>query len=839
MAVIQNRTLKYVFIISLVAAVLFPLLVITYISPTFSSMLMKNIEDDALRSGTYLADIAMDFDKDLSRKIISDDFMVLMEKMTNDMNLMKVKLFSPSGEVIYSSVIKDIGTVNDRAYFHDVIAKGKIYSKMVKKESLSLEGQIMPRDVAEIYVPVMKNKIFAGAVELYYDITEKNRELDRIVVISSLLPLVLMLVFLISIVTVLVRADREDQQIPEEVSIKKRSPYVSMGMIGLSIFCAEFIIMLSFTFLPEMPNSFIEAALDSVLLVLLISPTIYFFVLQPLVKNLKEQSIFSRKLEDKEARLSSVVETAHDAIVSIDSKGNVIDWNNAAETIFAWKRADIMGKPVSMIMPDNYRDAHMSGLERHCSDGSEHVMGQTVELEGLTRDGETFPLELSLSKWVQGDQKYFTAIIRDISDRKALEESLENERKQLEYLTLELEENNSGIERNREALQVALDEISRLILKTTKEIGHDVNFANPNLKKCYELKSCTKTECAAYGKGPTRCWQTAGTFCGGNVQGAFAQKYGDCSECDVFKEATSDPIYQIGEQFNNMMHVLEQKNQELEESNTELVSSHATILQQEKMASIGQLAAGVAHEINNPMGFISSNLSSLSKYMAKITQFINTQTEITASHNLPEAADEINAIRKKLKVDYIIDDVGQLIEESLDGADRVKKIVQNLKSFSRIDEADFKDADINECIESTLNIVWNEIKYKATVEKEYGELPPTKCYPQQLNQVFMNILVNAAHAIEKQGEIKIKTWNGDGSVHVSIADTGSGIPQEKLNRIFEPFYTTKDVGKGTGLGLSISYDIVKKHKGEITVDSKPGEGTTFTITIPVADDEDS
>jgi len=145
-------------------------------------------------------------------------------------------------------------------------------------------------------------------------------------------------------------------------------------------------------------------------------------------------------------------------------------------------------------------------------------------------------------------------------------------------------------------------------------------------------------------------------------------------------------------------------------------------------------------------------------------------------------------------------------------------------------------ADINECIESTLNIVWNELKYKAKVYKEYGELPMTKCFPQQLNQVFMNLLVNAAQAIEKQGEIRIRTWNGDGNIYVSISDTGSGIPEDKINRIFEPFFTTKPVGKGTGLGLSITYDIVKKHNGDIKVESEVGRGTTFTITIPVVED---
>ncbi|MCM2357224.1 MAG: ATP-binding protein [Geobacteraceae bacterium] len=265
----------------------------------------------------------------------------------------------------------------------------------------------------------------------------------------------------------------------------------------------------------------------------------------------------------------------------------------------------------------------------------------------------------------------------------------------------------------------------------------------------------------------------------------------------------------------------------------ELQETHAQMLQKEKMASIGQLAAGVAHEINNPIGFISSNLNTLGKYVERLAEFIDVQAGALAALDAPEAGAELGEIRRKLKLDYILGDVRELIAESLNGADRVRKIVRDLKSFSRADEGECREADINECLESTLNIVWNELKYKATLRRDYGEIPRTRCYPQQLEQVFMNLLVNAAHAIEKQGEVAVTTRYEGGSIHVSIADTGGGIPAERLGRIFEPFFTTKEVGEGTGLGLSISFDIVKKHNGEITVQSKVGEGTVFTVRIPV------
>jgi two-component system NtrC family sensor kinase len=248
------------------------------------------------------------------------------------------------------------------------------------------------------------------------------------------------------------------------------------------------------------------------------------------------------------------------------------------------------------------------------------------------------------------------------------------------------------------------------------------------------------------------------------------------------------------------------------------------------MASIGQLAAGVAHEINNPMGFISSNLGSLEKYQRRIQEYLEASAEFLAA----EGGDSLTALRKSLKLDYILEDIPGLITESREGAQRVQAIVANLKSFSRVDQDKYKKANLNECLESTLNIVWNELKYKTTVSKEYGDLPETYCSPQALNQVFMNLLINAAQAIDQQGEIRIKTWSENGQyIFISISDSGQGIAPEILTKIFDPFFTTKEVGKGTGLGLSICYDIVKQHEGEICVKSKVGKGTTFNIVLPV------
>lgn len=275
---------------------------------------------------------------------------------------------------------------------------------------------------------------------------------------------------------------------------------------------------------------------------------------------------------------------------------------------------------------------------------------------------------------------------------------------------------------------------------------------------------------------------------------------------------------------------------ELEEN---LKNSQAQLLQSEKMASVGQLAAGVAHEINNPTGFVSSNLKSLSDYHDDIGSLIELYRELIASLNgdlpagIKDLLGKIKSFEEEADIDFILDDIHDLIDESKEGTERIKNIVLDLKDFAHPGEDEVQTVDINSGIESTLNVVWNEIKYKATVKKDYGDLPPVECFPQQLNQVFMNILVNAAQAMEKQGEIRIATITDNDWIEIEISDTGTGIPADKLAKIFDPFFTTKEVGKGTGLGLNVAYNIVKKHNGDITVESELGKGTTFRIRIPI------
>ncbi len=289
---------------------------------------------------------------------------------------------------------------------------------------------------------------------------------------------------------------------------------------------------------------------------------------------------------------------------------------------------------------------------------------------------------------------------------------------------------------------------------------------------------------------------------------------------------------------------LKQANENLEEK---VKQQAAMIVQAEKMATIGLLAAGVTHEINNPITFINANLSALKKYLKKIfhlNQLYETMAGIGSDDILPDdfrtIVKRINRFKEEHRTEFIMEDLENLVNETISGIERIKNIVQDLKTFSRKDESNYTLVDINETINTTLKLVENELKQSAIITKDLDTLPQIKCFPQKISQVLLNLLINAGQAIETKGAIGISTaviTNGrqktDQFIRIKIADTGRGIPEEHLSKLFDPFFTTKPVGTGTGLGLSVAYEIITAHKGQIHADSTVGEGTCFSILLPV------
>lgn len=276
---------------------------------------------------------------------------------------------------------------------------------------------------------------------------------------------------------------------------------------------------------------------------------------------------------------------------------------------------------------------------------------------------------------------------------------------------------------------------------------------------------------------------------------------------------------------------LEARNTELARSKAELERLQAQIVHSEKMASLGQLAAGVAHELNNPAGFIYGNMEILRQCVAGIERL---QKFYDAAPLPAQIADGAEAIKKEVDYENLLSDLHSIIADCHSGAERIRDVVQNLRLFSRLDEAEFKKVDLHEGIESTIRLLSQYYGAgRVALERDYIDLPPVDCYAGQLNQVWMNLLVNAAQAVVGEGMVRVVTRAENEMVVVRISDTGRGIAPEHLKKIFDPFFTTKPIGEGTGLGLSITYGIVERHGGSISVESRVGAGTTFTVTIPI------
>ncbi len=292
---------------------------------------------------------------------------------------------------------------------------------------------------------------------------------------------------------------------------------------------------------------------------------------------------------------------------------------------------------------------------------------------------------------------------------------------------------------------------------------------------------------------------------------------------------------------NAMKQRVLQRTKELTKAYKALKSSQTQLVQSEKMASLGQMVAGIAHEINTPLGYVRNNVESIQNFfeqsqtlLAAYQNLVNAMTaaepDVAEITHQTQTVEELGEIFQNVE---LIKEMQHIFPDSLYGLDQIAELVSNLKDFSRLDQAKLSNVNLNKCLESTLVIAKNALKYKVTVKKEYGDIPHISCSPSQINQVLLNLLVNSAQAIENKGIILIKTYHDQNYVYVVIQDNGKGIAREHLQKIFDPFFTTKPIGEGTGLGLSISFQIIEKHGGKIKVASEVGKGTRFTISLPI------
>ena len=525
-----------------------------------------------------------------------------------------------------------------------------------------------------------------------------------------------------------------------------------------------------------------------------------------IISDITEQRKIKEALAYSEEQLRTLITSSQDAIVTIDKKSDVIFWNDGATQIFGYSAAEMVSQPLARIMPEKFKEGHSKGVSRVVKGGKSKLTGKPLELVGLTKDNREIPIELSLSQWEMRGEVYFSGIMRDITLRKESESE-----------TLRLTN--------------AIDQIEDIIFITNLE--GDLLFCNPAFKDfpkvfpsllfeetCLLEKTCTYDDPLLI-----------------SIFNSIEAHEPWRGEWSVDTEEASFRYFDftISPQFNDQFKIETLTFIGIE--TTEKRKAQANLIQSQKMESLGTLAGGVAHEINNPIGYISSNLQTLELYMKDLSQTLQSYSELEgllpSEGPLFEAMTRLKKIKKEKKIDLLLEDYPDLLAEVNEGIGRVKSIVKNLRDFSHSDMKKLGHIDINKALKQTLKIAWNELKYRCEIIEDYGDLPLVECYPQQINQVFLNLVINAAQAIKDKGTITIRTQFKNGKVHIEIQDTGVGIAPTSIPKLFEPFFTTKEVGKGTGLGLSVSYNIVKDHEGEITVNSTLGIGTSFSVTLPL------
>jgi len=310
---------------------------------------------------------------------------------------------------------------------------------------------------------------------------------------------------------------------------------------------------------------------------------------------------------------------------------------------------------------------------------------------------------------------------------------------------------------------------------------------------------------------------------------------------------SGDEIGELSRAFNKMVDDLYKAREGLNTANVDLTTTNETLhrtvedlratqdqlIQAEKMASLGQLTAGIAHEINNPINFVSANIQPLKEDLVDVLKMVQAYEKIVREKIPEKDSIEVRQLQQEMKMDVTLNEVNDLLKGMEEGAKRTAEIVKGLRNFSRLDQNVFLSANLNESLDSCLVLLNNSYKNRIQIVRQFGEIPDVDCLPGQINQVFMNVLSNAIQAIPEEGTITIKTWQVKDNVKISIRDTGLGMTEEVQKKIFDPFFTTKGIGKGTGLGMSISFGIIQKHNGKIELISKPGEGSEFIITVPI------
>jgi len=549
----------------------------------------------------------------------------------------------------------------------------------------------------------------------------------------------------------------------------------------------------------------------------------------------------TERLKEKEEiyKLAYIIENSKDAIINITLENIISSWNKGAEKLYGYVKDEMIGKNANIL----FQNERLNEMDTIINKIRKNEMIRPYETVRKKKNNEAIDVSAMVSPICDLEGIIIGASIneRDITSKKETT-------REIETITIAMEQSASAIIlTNIDGNMEYVNKKFKLITGYKKEevIGKNINILNSMIhgKDFYE-----------------KMWKTIkngkewnGEFCNKRKDGSLFWCNSSISPVKdeqgriiKFLAVTEDTTEK-----KNFIEEITQKNIDLEKALNSLKEIQMHLIQEDKMASVGQLSAGIAHEINNPLGFVSSNFNTLKKYMNNFKEYIfeyrklkNTLSESSITLAQDEI-EKINSLEKKNKIEYIISDLDGLFKDTEDGLNRIKKIVVALRNFAHESSNDsYEDYNLNQGIEDTLVIAKNELKYVTEIKINlFKNIPLTKAKPGEINQVLLNMLLNSSYAIKEKkqkyqdyiGELNIVTWNDDDFVYCSIEDNGIGIPKENINKTFNPFFTTKPIGEGTGLGLSISYDIiVNKHKGDIKLESIVGKGTKFTLILPIS-----
>ncbi len=563
--------------------------------------------------------------------------------------------------------------------------------------------------------------------------------------------------------------------------------------------------------------------------------------------------------------LREIFKSAGDIIFLLSTEGDILNINIEAVNSYGYTEEELLSMNIFQIINEKKADG---GREQFKKAKDKPII---FESKHFRKDGSSFNVEVKSTDIRVKNEKYVLYIIRDITERLKIEKenlkwAYKFEKSQESIISKTLDEISI------ETISTALENSASAVIIT--DTNGDMEYVN---KKFEVLTGYNKEE--AIGQNTSilnshvqanefyiKMWETIDS--GREWRGEFCnrRKDGDLFWWSSSISSVKDERGRIVKflavaedttQKRNFIEEITKKNIELEKALKSLKELQVQLIQEDKMASVGQLSAGIAHEINNPLGFVSSNFNTLKKYIDKLSEYILEYRKLKISmeesctscvSSVSNEIETINNLEKNSKVDYIMNDLVDLYKDTDDGLHRIKKIVGTLRNFARESSNDiFEDYDLNQGIEDTLVISKSETKYTTLIKVNLSEkIPIIKANPGEINQVLLNLIINSSHAVKEKiesnlctnGELNIKTWNDLDFVYCLIEDNGNGISKDNISKIFNPFFTTKPVGKGTGLGLSISYDIiVNKHKGDIKVESKLGVGTKFIIKLPINSEE--